>query len=228
MQTRKRYAFQRVRRLKAVASTVHSADTLARPRNRNLRAPCCSLMIPKTSSANCFRSLYIFLASPVSIQARCWSDTASQGPSSKPRPLRRSFVQTPKAVHSRQPYRLPSVTLVPDEVQGLSPGPVITVVVLVVGETVLGVRVLLYRLLFRIRHHHLLASLGVFFQVPTGEITPVGQGRRNPYPGNLLGLFHHRGQTGKVIDFIHHVRGGNQHAGHSLAGGQRGTMAWAL
>ena len=62
---------ERVRRLKAVASTVHSADTLAGPRNRNLRAPCCSLMIPKTGPANCFRSLYIFLASPVSIQARC-------------------------------------------------------------------------------------------------------------------------------------------------------------
>ena len=34
---------QRVRRLKAVASKAHSAATLAMPRKRNLRAPCCSL-----------------------------------------------------------------------------------------------------------------------------------------------------------------------------------------
>ena len=48
---------QRVRRLKAVANMIHSAATLARPRSRNLRALCCSLMIPKTGSTSCFLSL---------------------------------------------------------------------------------------------------------------------------------------------------------------------------
>ena len=51
-QARERHAFQRVRRLKAVASTVHSAFTLARPRNRDRRAPSCSLTIPKTAMMN--------------------------------------------------------------------------------------------------------------------------------------------------------------------------------
>ena len=49
-----RHTRQRVRRLKAVANIVHSAATLTRPRSRNLRAPCCSLMIPKTGSTSCF------------------------------------------------------------------------------------------------------------------------------------------------------------------------------
>ena len=39
MKARERQARHRVRRLKAVASTVHSAATLTRPRSRNLRAP---------------------------------------------------------------------------------------------------------------------------------------------------------------------------------------------
>ena len=47
---------RRVRRLKAVTNMFHSAATLARPRSRNLRAPCCSLMIPKTGSTSCFLS----------------------------------------------------------------------------------------------------------------------------------------------------------------------------
>ena len=61
---------QRVLRLKAVASTIHSAATFARPRSRNLRAPCCSLMIPKTGSTSCFLSLYASLAALMDIQAR--------------------------------------------------------------------------------------------------------------------------------------------------------------
>ncbi len=61
---------QRVRRLKAVANMVHSAATLVRPRSRNLRAPCCSLMIPKTGSTSCFLSLYASLAAEVAIPAR--------------------------------------------------------------------------------------------------------------------------------------------------------------
>ena len=65
-----RHTRQRVRRLKAVASIVHSAATLTRPRSRNLRAPCCSLMIPKTGSTSCFLSLYASLAAEVDIQAR--------------------------------------------------------------------------------------------------------------------------------------------------------------
>ena len=51
------HARHRVRRLKAVANMVHSAATLTRPRSRNLRAICCSLMIPKTGSTSCFLSL---------------------------------------------------------------------------------------------------------------------------------------------------------------------------
>ena len=65
-----RHTRQRVRKLKAVASIVHSAATLTRPRSRNLRAPCCSLMIPKTGSTSCFLSLYASLAAEVDIQAR--------------------------------------------------------------------------------------------------------------------------------------------------------------
>ena len=65
-----RHTRQRVRRLKAVASIVHSAATLTRPRSRNLRAPCCSLMIPKTGSTSCFLSLYASLAAEVDIQPR--------------------------------------------------------------------------------------------------------------------------------------------------------------
>ena len=61
---------QRVRRLKAVANRVHSANTLTMPRSRNLRAASCSLMIPKTGSTNGFLRLYASLASLVDIQAR--------------------------------------------------------------------------------------------------------------------------------------------------------------
>ena len=52
---------QRVRRLKAVANMIHPAATLVRQRSRNLRAPCCSLIIPKTGSTSCFLSLYASL-----------------------------------------------------------------------------------------------------------------------------------------------------------------------
>ena len=51
-------------------STVHSADTLARRRKRNFRAPSWSLMIPKTGPASCFLSPYACLASSVSIWAK--------------------------------------------------------------------------------------------------------------------------------------------------------------
>ena len=46
----------RILKLKAVASKVHSAAALSIPRNRNLRTPCCSLMVPKTGSTSCFLS----------------------------------------------------------------------------------------------------------------------------------------------------------------------------
>ena len=49
---------------------VHSADTFAKPRNKNLRAASCSLMIPKTGSTNGFLRLYTSLASLVDIQTR--------------------------------------------------------------------------------------------------------------------------------------------------------------
>ena len=70
MKRLERHTRQRVRRLKAVASIVHSAATLTRPRSRNLRAPCWSLMIPKTGSTSCFLSLYASLAAEVDIQPR--------------------------------------------------------------------------------------------------------------------------------------------------------------
>ena len=47
----------RVRRLKAVASSVHSAATFCKPRSRNLWACCCSLMMPKTGSTSCILCL---------------------------------------------------------------------------------------------------------------------------------------------------------------------------
>ena len=54
---RERHTRQRVLRLNAVANTVHSAATLIRPRKRNLRPACCSLIIPNTGSTICFLSL---------------------------------------------------------------------------------------------------------------------------------------------------------------------------
>ena len=80
MKARERQARHRVRRLKAVANMVHSAATLVRPRSRNLRAPCCSLIIPKTGSTSCFLSLYASLAAEVAIQARWRRSAASCGP----------------------------------------------------------------------------------------------------------------------------------------------------
>ena len=65
-----RHACQRVRRLKAVASAVHSAATFIRPRSRNLGTPICSLIIPNTGSTSCFLCLYASLAAAVDIQAR--------------------------------------------------------------------------------------------------------------------------------------------------------------
>ena len=50
LKRRERHANQRVLRLKAVASAVHSAATSAKLRSRNLRTPICSLIIPKTGS----------------------------------------------------------------------------------------------------------------------------------------------------------------------------------
>ena len=183
--------------MKAVASTVHSADTLARPHNRNLRAPCCSLMIPKTGSANCF------LSCPSSWPPRspCRHDAGAILHRKVPLPsrvpcadplyrLRR--LDTPGRLTERPgtvvqaPLSYVRRRAVSDEVKGSSPGAAIAVVVLVADETVLVVRLLLHRLLFRIRHHHLLASPDAFFQMPTGEITRVGQGRRDLYLRNLL------------------------------------------
>ena len=45
----------RVRRLKAVASSAHSAWTCARPRRRKRRAACCSLRMPKAGSGKVVR-----------------------------------------------------------------------------------------------------------------------------------------------------------------------------
>ena len=60
----------RVRRLKAEANRPHSAVTLLRPRSRNLRAACCSLMIPSTGSTSPFLRRYNSLASSLPIQYR--------------------------------------------------------------------------------------------------------------------------------------------------------------
>ena len=97
---RERQARHRVRRLKAVANMVHSAATLVRPRSRNLRAPCCSLMIPKTGSTSCFLSLYACLAAEVAIQARWRRNAASCGPMARLRPISLALVQTLKAGHA--------------------------------------------------------------------------------------------------------------------------------
>ena len=70
MKGRVRHTRQRVLRLKAVASAVHSAATLTKPRTRDLRTPICSLIIPKTDSTSCFLRLYACLAGPVDIHAR--------------------------------------------------------------------------------------------------------------------------------------------------------------
>ena len=88
---------QRVLRLNAVANRIHSAATLTRPRSKNRRAPCCSLMMPKTGSINCFLRLDISCASRVDIQVRWRRNTASWSPTVSARPFNRSLVHTPKA-----------------------------------------------------------------------------------------------------------------------------------
>ena len=65
---------------------VHSAATVARPRSRNLRALCCSLMIPKTGSTSCFLSRYASLAANVVLQARWRRSTPSWRPIARLRP----------------------------------------------------------------------------------------------------------------------------------------------
>ena len=70
VKVRERHTLHEAGRLKAAASTVHSAATFIKPRSRNRRARCCSLTTPKTGSTNCCLRRYTSLTSSVAIQAR--------------------------------------------------------------------------------------------------------------------------------------------------------------
>ena len=70
MTVRVRHTRQRVLRLKAVANMVHSAATLALPRNANCRAPSWLFRMPKSGSTSGSRRRYACWASLVCIQAR--------------------------------------------------------------------------------------------------------------------------------------------------------------
>ena len=85
---------------------------------------------------------------------------------------------------------------------------------LVVGELVLVIWVFEEPLPL-LRHYHLLISTGAFFQVTRGEVSGIGQRHLRLRPRSLLGLLQHRNQQGIVIGRIHHVHGGDQHAGRS-------------
>ena len=61
---------QRVRRSKAVAKHGPLGRNVGEAVRQKLRAPYCSLMIPKTGSTSCFLSLYASLAAEVAIPAR--------------------------------------------------------------------------------------------------------------------------------------------------------------
>ena len=67
---RVRHMRQRVRRLKAVASILHSADTFTRPRNANRLAAICSLRMPKTPSTRGARRFRAVFARLVDIHFR--------------------------------------------------------------------------------------------------------------------------------------------------------------
>ena len=54
---------------------VHSADTFAKPRNKNLRAASCSLMIPKTGSTNGFLRLYASLLTHLNLRTNDLTDS---------------------------------------------------------------------------------------------------------------------------------------------------------
>ena len=84
-----------VRRLKAVANSLNSARTFTSPRSRNLRAPSCSLRMPKMGSINPFRRAYKLRALSVVIQCRCWRSRSSWGPIHNALPVWASLVQTP-------------------------------------------------------------------------------------------------------------------------------------
>ena len=65
-------------------------------------------------------------------------------------------------------------------------------------------------------HHHLLTSPDTLCHMARGEIPGVSQRHRHPRPGRLFGLLNHRRQQGIVSGRIHHVHGGDQHAGCPL------------
>ena len=97
-----RHTRQRVLRLKAVATIVHSAFTLSMPRNVNRRAPSWFLRMAKSGSTNAIRRRYARLASSVAIHDLWRRNAASWIPISTVRPYNALVVQTPKAGQSRQ------------------------------------------------------------------------------------------------------------------------------
>ena len=220
---RVRHARQRVRRLNAVARAVHSAATLGRPRKRKLRAPCCSLTMPKTGSTNCFLSLYTFLASSVDIQSRhpgsmtgqrfvvsayhqraatdAVFGTHSEG-WTRPADRRRSSVA---------PLQGLSGMLGADKAQRPTLETDIAVALLIIGEMVPVIRVLRRPAPCWLRHRHPLTPASALLQVASRVITRIGQCHPRFRSGRRFGPFEHWSQLGIVSRFIHKVHGGDQH-----------------
>ena len=88
-----RHTRQRVRRLNAVTSRVHSALTLAMPRSLNCCASSRFLMIAKRGSTSGSRRTYICLASSVAIHSLCRRSATLCSPISTLRPYLPFFVR---------------------------------------------------------------------------------------------------------------------------------------
>ena len=78
---------------------VRSADTFEKPRNKNLRATSCSLMIPKTWFDQRL-SPFVRISGFVGGHPDNDDGAASSGPIVTLRPNSLDFVQTPKAGHA--------------------------------------------------------------------------------------------------------------------------------
>ena len=94
---RPRQSRQRVRRLNAVANSVHSASTSPSPRNVNRQAPSWVLRIPNSGSINGARRRYACRASSVSSRGGGGRTAGLCGLICSWRPTRVLGVQTPKA-----------------------------------------------------------------------------------------------------------------------------------
>ena len=151
-----RHTRHRVRRLNAVDEQA-PLSRFGKPRNRNLWACCCSLIIPKTGSTSCILCRYARLASCVDIHTR-WRRNAASSPTSSARPCR-----LPIGTLARQPPPMPGLTRI------MCRERLMRVSALWFEQRLsLSLTTGLYGLkrpVLRLGHHHPSASCGALFQV---------------------------------------------------------------